>query len=242
MYSMILLMAMSGSAADTPSWGLRGGCCGGGGCAGASCGGYGHGGCHGGGHGWGHAWRGGCCGGFGLSVHGGGSCEGSGFGRQYARYPEYGPVNYYGFAGCYGSCYGSYTNYFSYWSMQPMVHYGYGMPRPAGPVPPTPVKPTVPKSGGTPKIGLDGAPASVLVCLPAEATLLANGKPTTQTSDTRSFVTPNLPAGQAFHYVLTAQIERDGRMLTQSKEVEVAAGLTTKVEFDFGDSTKVATK
>src|SRR6516225_5588043 len=105
MYSMILLMAMSGSAADTPSWGLRGG----------------------------------CCGGFGLSVHGGGSCDG----RQYARYPEYGPVNYYGFAGCYGSCYGSYTNYFSYWSMQPMVHYGYGMPRPAGPVPPTPVKPTV---------------------------------------------------------------------------------------------------
>jgi hypothetical protein len=37
------------------------------------------------------------------------------------------------FAGCYGSCYGSYTNYFSYYSSPPMVHYGYGMPMKAIP-------------------------------------------------------------------------------------------------------------
>src|SRR5205085_4909973 len=123
-------------------------------------------------------------------------------------------------------------------------HYGYGMPMhvgpppaivPGGPIPPPPIKE---KSKTTElKIGLNAAPANVVVSLPANAELFANGQRTAQTKAERRFVTPELPAGQVFQYVFTAAIERDGKTVTETKQVEVVAGGSVRVEFDFADAT-----
>jgi uncharacterized protein (TIGR03000 family) len=130
---------------------------------------------------------------------------------------------YYGFAGCYGSCFGSYTNYFSYWSQPPQVRYGV----PVQPVEPPPVKPKEVK----PKVGAVPAPAKVIVEVPAEATLFANGHKTQQTTATRKFTTPELIPGERYHYVFTVEAMIDGKMITEEKEVEVFAGGEIHVDF-----------
>jgi uncharacterized protein (TIGR03000 family) len=192
MYSIVLMAALA-APAESPSWGWRSGCCGGG--------------CHGA-----------------TVAHAGGGCVG------------YGPIAYYGFAGCYGSCYGSYTNYFSYWSTPPNVHYGYGMPMKASPAMPPPV--TVPKpldkkgdkTKGESNV-LPPAAANVIISLPAEATLYANGYKTGQSSAERAFVTPALPQGQTFYYVFTAETIRDGKTVAETRRIEVTAGGTARVNF-----------
>jgi uncharacterized protein (TIGR03000 family) len=251
MYSVILLAAMT-APADAPAWGhlfrrddccecggysyngCRGynscnGCCGGYACNG--CGGYS---CHGccGGYAIPAGYScGGCsgCGGFRVfnACHGAGAC----WGYAYAGAG-------YGFAGCYGSCYGSITNYFSYWSHPANVQYGYGMPMHVAPpvapgappaAQPAPVKPAVPaKPEG--KIEAS-APATVVVSLPSDAVLFANGIRTTQTSAERHFVTPALAPGQMYHYVLTAEVNRDNKPVTETYQVEVKAGAETRVTF-----------
>jgi uncharacterized protein (TIGR03000 family) len=146
----------------------------------------------------------------------------------------------YGFAGCYGSCYGSYTNYFSYWT-QPPTTYGYGTPMYPEPAPatvppvnpPIPVKPVPPAvPGKAPETISYGSPASVTILLPADATLYANGIRTGQKSEERKFVTPAMEPNQRFHYIFTAEIERDGQVVTETKKVEVWSG--ARVEVDFG--------
>lgn len=76
-----------------------------------------------------------------------------------------------------------------------------------------------------------GAPAQayIVVSLPADAKLLIDNKPTASTSETRTFVTPELAAGKDFVYTLTAKIMRDGKEETISQEVTVKAGKESKV-------------
>jgi uncharacterized protein (TIGR03000 family) len=74
------------------------------------------------------------------------------------------------------------------------------------------------------------APANVVVSLPADATLKVDGNATQATSELRTFSTPVLPIGQAFHYTLTAAIVRDGQTLTATQQVTVQAGVTSRVE------------
>jgi uncharacterized protein (TIGR03000 family) len=74
------------------------------------------------------------------------------------------------------------------------------------------------------------APATIVVSLPADAVLKVDGMTTKTTSQLRSFSTPQLPYGQAFHYTLTAEIVRDGQTLTTTQQVTVRGGLTSQVE------------
>ena len=74
------------------------------------------------------------------------------------------------------------------------------------------------------------APATIVVSLPADAVLKVDGMTTKTTSQLRSFSTPQLPYGQAFHYTLTAAIVRDGQTLTATQQVTVQAGVTSRVE------------
>ncbi|HLW66395.1 MAG TPA: TIGR03000 domain-containing protein [Gemmataceae bacterium] len=240
MYSLVMMMAMNGPVAEAPAhlfW-WRHGCSGCSGCCGGCCGG-----CYGGGHGWHH--RGGCCGGcYGGCCGGYAACYGcSGcYGVAHACGGCVGCMGY-GFAGCYGSCYGSYTNYFSYWQ-EPPATYGYGTPmyptvpgtpsnvvpvNPAGPPAKSPVKPAAP--GKAPEAAIQGNPATVTVVLPAEATLYANGVRMIQKSEERKFVTPVMEPNQRYHYIFTAEIERDGQTLTETKKVEVWSGAEVYVDF-----------
>ena len=74
-----------------------------------------------------------------------------------------------------------------------------------------------------------GTTATVVVELPADATLTIDGEATTSTSATRVFQTPELEPGKTFHYTFQAQVERDGKVQSVTRHVEVRAGEQTRV-------------
>jgi uncharacterized protein (TIGR03000 family) len=77
------------------------------------------------------------------------------------------------------------------------------------------------------------APATIIVSLPAEATLKVDDYLTTSTSATRMFVSPNLNPGQEYSYTLTGEIVRDGKPVVASKRINVRAGEETRVSLEF---------
>lgn len=212
MYSVVLMMALSGGT-ESVDFGHRcsGGCsgyacsgCYGGGCYGGGCFG---GGCHGRRHHRCHGCSGGCWGGCsGMCSGGWGGCSG-GVG---------GCSGGWGCAGGMGGCYGG--------AVMPGV-----TPAPA----PAPAPAPMQKSALL-------APATIVVSLPADATLTVDGRATASMSTVRTFVTPALPQGE-YVYTLRASIVRDGQAQAQTQQVTVRGGETTRVPFAF-PSTSVASR
>jgi uncharacterized protein (TIGR03000 family) len=91
---------------------------------------------------------------------------------------------------------------------------------------------------GDKKDGKDGkeeevaAPATIVVSLPADAKLMVDGKPTSSTSETRTFVSPRLDPSKIYYYTLKAEIVRDGQTLVLEKRVDIQAGRESRVTFD----------
>lgn len=85
---------------------------------------------------------------------------------------------------------------------------------------------------------------SVTVHVPAEAKVYLAGNPTNQTGETRVFTTDALPAGATWgDYRVVAEIERDGQVVTLEKTLDVAAGGTYELSFDFSTAeTRVAAR
>lgn len=75
--------------------------------------------------------------------------------------------------------------------------------------------------------------ATIVVTLPADAKLSIDDMATSSTSATRVFVSPTLPAGKDFTYVLKAEVTREGKTMTTSKVVTVRAGQESRVSFEF---------
>lgn len=73
--------------------------------------------------------------------------------------------------------------------------------------------------------------ATVLVKLPADATLYAEGQRLSLTSAERSFVTPPLPLSEDYSYSFRVEYVRSGETISQSKKASVRAGNTTTIEF-----------
>jgi uncharacterized protein (TIGR03000 family) len=73
------------------------------------------------------------------------------------------------------------------------------------------------------------AAATLVVELPSEAKLTIDGQATASTSTTRTFVTPELQAGQDYVYTLEARFEAKGEQQTVTRVVTVRAGETTRV-------------
>ena len=82
--------------------------------------------------------------------------------------------------------------------------------------------------------------ATVIVRLPADATLLADGTALKMTGSERKFMTPELPAGMEFTYKFTAEYERNGDVVSVSKKVVVRPGSMAMVEFADLTATKPA--
>jgi uncharacterized protein (TIGR03000 family) len=98
------------------------------------------------------------------------------------------------------------------------------------------------KNGGTPEGKEEGsspearnsaAPATVIVDLPADATLMVDEHQTQTTSGSRTFQTPPLDPGLVFYYTMKAQLRRNGDLLSVTKRVSVRAGEETRIGFDF---------
>jgi uncharacterized protein (TIGR03000 family) len=235
MYSMVLMAALT-TGTDMPDArrGGRGGgccgCCGGGGYGGCYGGGYG--GCYGGGYGGGY---GGCYGGGGYRASYGGGW-GSGYGGGYVLDGGYGG---------YSSPLSGYTytpNTLPYNTGMPMysgnttMGYNYGGPMNWGNT--TNQNPGSMQSfyyapGMNMHQAGQGNEATIIVNLPADATLTVDGEATQSTSGTRVFTSPPLQAGKTYQYTLRAEVNRDGRRQTTSRTVDVQAGRTTNVNIDF---------
>jgi uncharacterized protein (TIGR03000 family) len=235
MYSVVLMMALGGSA-EMPAFGHRGGCggCNGGGYSCGGCGG-GHGGLfhrHGGGccgcnGGWG---GGGCCGNYGCGCgggnYGGGCCGnyGCGCGGNYG-----------------GGCCGNYScgcsgNYGCGCDGGVMYQGGPGMYQ-GGPGsqgrPTEKVKPPKKDSG---EESMLSAPATIIVAVPAGAKLTIDGYEARATGDVRVFTTPSLERHEEYSYTVKAEVIRDGRTVTETKDVAVRAGENSNVKFDLTEA------
>jgi uncharacterized protein (TIGR03000 family) len=94
------------------------------------------------------------------------------------------------------------------------------------------------------KNNTDGASASaatIVVTLPASASLKIDGAGTTSTSTVRTFVSPTLTPGKVYAYTLEAEYRHNGRPVTVSKKVRIQAGKVSRV--DLNDAgTSVASK
>jgi len=106
--------------------------------------------------------------------------------------------------------------------------YGCGLTGPLPPPPPS-TKPepkhdnhAVPKEM-KPEVG------RVAISLPSGARLLFNGTLATGAGATRTFATPVLMPGQNYGYELTAEVIRDGHVISVTERVVVRAGETTRV-------------
>jgi uncharacterized protein (TIGR03000 family) len=230
MYSVVLLMAFSGSA-DAPALGHHG-------CSGC------YGGCYGDCYGNCYGNCNGCCGG-GHSCHGGGFFGGHGCNGGHHHGHQNGCCG--GCYGCCGGCYGCYgcTGYScggcygcTGYSCGGCTGYSCGgcyggsapVVVPAAPVtPPPPEKKDDKKDDKKTEEVNAPAAATILVELPADARLMIDDAATTSTSESRVFVSPELTPGKAFQYTLTAEIVRDGRKLMATERITVRAGEQTRV-------------
>jgi uncharacterized protein (TIGR03000 family) len=214
MYSVVLLVAMSGTA-DTPA-GLLGRHGGGGGC---------YGGCSGGGHGRKHR-------GFGRRRHGcsGGGCNGGGCNGG----------GCYG-GGCYGGmpvggCYGGMP---IIGGMKPPGGGDMKGDKDKGSGDNKDKDKGKNKGNKNDDNKNDdqevrtSAPATIVVSLPAEAKLTVDGTATKSTSAQRTFTTPALSPARDFYYTFRATIVREGRPISAEQRVRVRAGQKTPVRFDF---------
>ena len=207
MYSMVLMAALTTGGA-TADWHCHrhGGCCG--------C----YGGCYG-------CW-GGCYGGC-YGCYGG--CWGGCYGGCYG-----------GWGGCYG-CWGGYSS----WGCCGCMGTYYGAPTYPGSIVPSGVAPGGYMPGGPageqlPAPGTDKdkdkktmAPskAKLIVELPADAKLYIDDLPMKNASGTRAFSTPTLDPGQAYYYMVRAEVMRDGKPVSETRRVIVRAGQTIRADF-----------
>jgi uncharacterized protein (TIGR03000 family) len=99
----------------------------------------------------------------------------------------------------------------------------------------TPIKKEMPKGEPVkePKKTSIDAPATINVTLPAEARLLVDGAATKSTTDRRTLITPTLQVGSTYVYNMTVEMIREGRTISQTQQVAVAAGETINITFTF---------
>jgi uncharacterized protein (TIGR03000 family) len=225
MYSVVLATVLTVGGPSAPAWGLhgcRGGCYGG--CTGpvVSCNGC-TGGC-----------CGGCYGGVRAGSLGNGSCAGM------SCYGVFGCCG--GYTACFGGNYGSNAPYYHIYGAYGCGVYFLGC---AGdityktpPVPPAPAdkkdeKKDDGKGDKKDKEEADARPtqATVVVKIPEDAKLIVDGVTANLTSETRTFVTPDLLPGRVYYYMITAEIQRDGRTIAHKEKVLVRPGETSRVDF-----------
>ena len=83
-------------------------------------------------------------------------------------------------------------------------------------------------------------PATVIVKADPSVVVKVNGQTTTRKTAEESFRSPALVPGRSYTYTVVAEYTRDGKAMTETKEITVSAGRQTVVDFsDLG--TAVAT-
>ena len=204
MYSVILAAALT-AGGQTADW--HGRACAGQ-CYGSCYGNYGIDGtnCCGGCYGYNGDWGGchGCWGSYGNCY---GGCYGSHYPWDWSSY------------GCNG-CWGTYGGISPYFPQTPVV----------APVPATPPAEPLPAPK---KPGESAAPtkARLLVDVPADARLYIDDRAMKTSSEHRTYQTPDLEPGQTYFYEVRVEVERDGKVLSETKRVLLKAGDEARADF-----------
>jgi uncharacterized protein (TIGR03000 family) len=84
--------------------------------------------------------------------------------------------------------------------------------------------------GGMAYVQAASMEATLIVTLPADATLTIGGEETTSTSANRVFISPALEQGKEYEYTLKAKVVRDGKVQLATTKVTVRPGQVSKVE------------
>jgi uncharacterized protein (TIGR03000 family) len=207
MYSVVLATVLTVGGTSAPAWGhhgCRGGCYGG--CTGpvvSSC----------------YGCNGACCGG----------CYGAGYG--YARYGSF-------YGSCYGSCSGVFggccggSACFGGGHVSFFAPYNIGGARViTSETPSVPIPPPVTEKKEDKESHQRSTQATVVVTLPDDAKMIVDGVTANLTSETRTFVTPDLLPGRVYYYMITAEIQREGRTIAHREKVLVRPGEISRVDF-----------
>jgi uncharacterized protein (TIGR03000 family) len=101
---------------------------------------------------------------------------------------------------------------------------------PSGAVPMTPATPAAPAPGETSIQRTDGL---LSVNVPEDAKIFVNGTATSSTGAERQYVSRDLTGGYNYSYEVRAEVVRDGKTVEQVKTVNLRAGETAQVAFDF---------
>jgi uncharacterized protein (TIGR03000 family) len=94
---------------------------------------------------------------------------------------------------------------------------------------PTPILDEPPS--GVPVAAGPAAPVVLVVAVPDGAELWFDGNKTAQAGPERTFYSPPLPGGQAYHYAVRARWTRDGKATEQVQLVTVHPGQQARVRF-----------
>ena len=181
----------------------------------------------------------GCCGGRSYSCSGGGlscsGCSGTAYSCFGSPAMSYTPMSGAGLS-CQGGTYAVPQPAFDQFPPVPNVQGAPGAPNIPYAIPDTApgatgLRPASAQTNGALAANAPTARASVIVRLPADARLSADGRALNLTGAERKFVSPDLPQGQEFVYKFTAEYERDGELVSVSKKVAVRAGATVSVAF-----------
>jgi uncharacterized protein (TIGR03000 family) len=228
-------------------WGSSGGYGGSsGGYGGGSSGGYGGWGSSGGswGGGWGghhrHGgwrWGGSSGGGYGGGSSGGWGSSGGGYWG--------GSSGGYGGWGSSGGSSGGGGNYYYAPGVAPDVQMTPVDPSIAPPaaVPPAGAAPAVPGLPPAPGTSTSNTRADGLlsVSIPEDARIFVNGQATSSTGSSRQYVSRDLQTGYNYTYEVRAEVVRDGRTVEQVKKIDLRAGQTANLAFDFPATDSVET-
>jgi uncharacterized protein (TIGR03000 family) len=154
------------------------------------------------------------------------------------EYSGYGGYSGYVGYGAYGCCGGSYGWWGGGYDGYDYAASGYA-PAAAHTMPPAGWAKTVP----SPKQDKEAAAstrAKLIVEVPADAKLYIDDQLTQTGSDRRVFSTPELEVGRAYHYVVRAEVTRDGRKVEQTKRVIVRPGEEALASFTDMDAVAAA--
>ncbi|HXG11438.1 MAG TPA: TIGR03000 domain-containing protein [Gemmataceae bacterium] len=127
--------------------------------------------------------------------------------------------------GCFG-CYGGWACHGCYGGIYAPMYYAPAAPPAGAPPAPEPApKPKLEEKTALP------SKARLIVELPADAKLYIDDQLMKTTSARRVFNTPPLEPGQGYYYILRAEIVRDGKTYTDTKQVVVRAGAEVQANF-----------
>ena len=93
------------------------------------------------------------------------------------------------------------------------------------------IVPSVPEAPATTEQTSAASEATLTVNVPSDARVFVNGVKTKSVGSERSYVSRGLQSGFNYSYEVRAEVERDGKVVEETKTVSLMAGRTAHVAF-----------